>query len=376
MKDCIIVFSSNVENWGAERSVCSMCEALQKKGKKVVMIIPREGLIINLLKQIDVEYLVLPYTNWTYENRSSLRIDRYIRSIIREFIHVRRIIKEIKEREFNPILVYSATILIGIGIYCSKKWKVPHVHHFRENIDAFGYKFKYGYKRSMKYINNNSNIIICTCVAVKDRYLMNLSTNKVVVINNGVPPVEKVLPKNILGTLKLVQVARFMDDKRIIDTLDAVRILANNSFTDIHLDIFGMGPEEDMYRKFIDKNNLTRFITIKGFVQNIDFSSYHIGIMASTFEAFARTTLDYMNNGLAVVASDSGGNLEQVENNITGMLFHVHDSSDMADKISKFYLDRNLIISMGNAGRRRFLQKFTQQMYQVSISSHILSLIK
>ena len=159
-KECIVVFSENVENWGAERSVCSMCDILQKQGQKVVMIIPRKGKIINLLQEINVEYIVSPFSKWVYTNNRALRPDVFIRYCIKQFLDYRRISHSIKEKNFSPKLVYSAVILIGIGAYCAKKWKVPHIHHFRENVDAFGYKFIFGYSRTLRFIKNNASKII------------------------------------------------------------------------------------------------------------------------------------------------------------------------------------------------------------------------
>ena len=97
--------------------------------------------------------------------------------------------------------------------------------------------------------------------------------------------------------------------------------------------------------------------------------------MTSTFEAFARTTLDYMNNGLAVIASNSGGNIEQVENGISGLLYKVGDPSDLARKIHELTSNRALSLQMGRNGREIFLNKFTQKRYQDHIYKEITSLI-
>lgn len=373
--DAIIVFSSNVENWGAERSVCSMCDYLHRQGLSVLVIIPREGTIINLLDSIHVEYLILPFDLWIYSNIRSLRPDRYLKKIFNIIKSTKCIEKEILNSGYKPILVYSSTILFGTGLYCAKKWKVPHIHHFRENIDAFGYRFIFGNKPTMNYIRKNTDCIICTCDAVKQRYSDCLSDVEMKVVNNGVPALPNISKKNIGDKIKIIQVARFMDDKRIIDSLKAIHILIKRGYTNIKFDIYGKGPEEAIYKKYIDDNNLSNYIEIVGFKQNIDFSLYNIGLMTSTFEAFARTTLDYMNNGLAVVASNSGGNIEQVVDRETGLLFEVHNSNALADCLTELYNSPELITEYGNAGRKRFLQKFTQSIYQNKIGKIIMSYI-
>lgn len=373
MKETIIVFSSNVDNWGAERSVCSMCDYLHRQGKEVLVILPREGTIINLLNEIHVEYVVLPFRMWIYTSKRALRPDVFIRDLWHSINTAKFIEHEIIRRGYKPVLVYSSTILFGTGLYCAKKWNVPHVHHFRENIDAFGYKFIFGNKLTTKYIANHTHQIICTCNAVKERYAADFVGKKMDVVNNGVPAIDNLSVKPAFDKIRLIQVARFMDDKRVIDTLHAVKILVDAGYVHLKLDIYGKGREEDMYKEFISKNHLDKFIEIKGFCQKIPFQEYHVGLMTSTFEAFARTTLDYMNNGLAVVASNTGGNLEQVVDGKTGLLFKVHNAKNLAECLKYLCDNPNKIVEFGKNGRQRFLNNFTQDMYQRKIGKIILS---
>lgn len=369
MKDVIVVFSSNVDKWGAERSVCSMCDGLKKKGHDVLVIIPREGEIISILKELDIDYLVLPFTAWGYSGNVTKRFYRIVCWLTHEMFQTRHIVSEIKRLGYNPILVYSSTVLFGTGLYCAKKWKVGHIHHFRENIDAFGYKFCLGYNLTMSYIRKRTNHIICTCEAIKEHYIEYLGGTSITVVNNGVPLVSEIAPKSYDGKIRFVQVARFMDDKRIIDTLHAAKILCDRGVCNYGIDIYGRGMEEVLYRDYILKNKLSDYVHIRGFVPDIDFSPYHVGLMTSAFEAFARTTLDYMNNGLAVIASDSGGNLEQVVANETGLFFEVKNPQSLADKMEEMIKHSNLIYKFGKEGRKRFKEKFTQNKYQENILS-------
>lgn len=376
MKNSIIVFTVNVENWGAERSICSLCNYLKHSGQNIIVIIPRKGMITNLLDEINVEYIIHSFHYWTCDKKKNIRPDRYIRNLLSEEKNIHSILKILKNKNIYPKLIYSATITFGTGIRLAQILKVPHVQHIRENIDAFNYKFFYGYRFSLWYINKYSKCIICTCNAIRKRYIKNLDENKTFAIHNGVPAIENVPLKEYVGKLKLVQVARFMPDKRICDTLQAIRELLNRGISNIQLDIYGNGQEEIEYKSYIKKNDLGRIVKLMGFVPKIDFTPYQIGIMSSTFEAFARSTLDYMNNGLAVIASNAGGNIEQVVDGVTGFLYEVHNFKDMADKIELLYNDRAKLKHMGYAGRERFLNNFTQEKYTYNVGKKILSLIE
>lgn len=373
MKDTIVVFSGNTENWGAERSVCSMCDILKQRGAYVLVVLPKEGPIINLLDKIQVDYVVLPFSMWIYSSINALRPDRYIRNVFRIINSARRIKNEILKRGYRPILVYSSTILFGTGIYCASKWNVPHIHHFRENIDAFGYKFIFGNRFTMHYLSSYTDQIICTCNAVKQRYVQYIKDVKMDVVNNGVPVIEKINCSSSFDKIRFIQVGRFMNDKRIIDSLCAINMLVNDGCVNLKFDIYGKGPEESLYRDFIINNHLEEYIEIKGFCQNIPFQDYHVGLMTSTFEAFARTTLDYMNNGLAVVASNTGGNLEQVQDGQTGLLYEVHSANSLAMSLRYLYDHPTIIQELGSNGRKRFLEKYTEGIYQRKIGDLIMS---
>ena len=131
-----------------------------------------------------------------------------------------------------------------------------------------------------------------------------------------------------------------------------------------------------MYQAYIDNNALSDYVELKGFSNKIDFAPYHVGLMTSKFEAFARSVLDYMNNGLAVIASNTGGNVEQVIDGETGLLYQTLSSEDLALKLESLILKPQLAINMGKRGRMRFLKMFTQERYLEKAAGIILPLME
>ena len=375
-KNCILVFIANVDKWGAERSVCSLCKFLQANNERVIVIIPRKGGIIELLEDSGIEYSIIPYSLRIRNANEKISPRRFLRRLINHVRDICVVYHRIKEMGVSPKLVYSATLNFCVGIEYAHLISVPHVQHIRENIDAFGYKFIWGYKNTMKYISKNSVRIICTCNTILNRYLADVDSSKIEAIYNGTPIVKEVPVKIIGDMINIIHIARYMEDKRIMDSLQAVRILIHNGISNIHLDIYGSGPDESKYKDYILKNNLSDFITLKGFVSSIDYAPYHIGLMTSTFEAFARSTLDYMNNGLAVIASNTGGNIEQVVNGVTGLLYEVHNPHDLAKQMECLCLNHAEILRMGANGRERYLANFTQEKYVSSVGGRILSILK
>lgn len=371
MKNYIIVFSRHIDNWGAERSTCSLCKGLKDKGYNVLVVIPRSGAIIELLKQNQIEYMIHEYSGWLYEGDNRPSFKHLCKVQVQKWFGLYSLKHRLKKNGIKPILVYSNTITFDYGIRFANLNHIPHVQHIRENIDAFDYHFVWGYEKSMKLINS-SYAIMCTCDTIRSRYLPNLDGNRFFTVHNGVPPIDIVPEKNFdQKTLEIIQVARFMEDKRVIDSLAAMKKLKDNGIDNVHLDLYGKGEEEKKYIKYIEENDLAKFVTIKGFVQKIDFRSYHVGLMTSTFEAFSRSVLDYMNNGLAVIASKAGGNIEQVVDGISGILYDVKNPQDLANAILELYSNRSELRMYAMNARKRYLDNFTQDRY-VSKTNEII----
>ena len=364
MQNCIVVFLANVYKWGAERSVCSLCCGLQAHGYKVLVVIPHKGPVTELLDESSIEYIVHSYSVAHYHQGHFPRFDKYIRRLIKKPLDVWMIIREMRRRNYQPMLIYSASLPVDTGIICARILGIPHIQHIRENMDAFGYKFLLGKRITLTHLNNHSSLIICTCNAIKNIYTEYLDDAKTIVINNGVRELPDVKEKVVNSIINIVQVARLMPDKRVGDTLYAAKSLIDQNISNFKIDIYGIGPEEESLNNYIQSNDLQRYVELKGFKEDLDLSPYLIGLMTSQYEAFARSVLDYMNNGLAVIASDSGGNVEQVVDGKTGLLYRVQNVESLAEKLRTLILDPQKAKDMGVEGRAFFLSNFTQKIFQ------------
>lgn len=383
MKDTILVFTANIDKWGAERSVASMCSGLISNGYNVLVIIPRVGPIIEIFKEYGINYIVhnFPMAIGTLFDRniSFFRAVARTRHIIPDYIRMLwqlfSLKKKLKRKGIVPIAAYSASLTIDFGVRFALLCNIKHIQHIRENLDAFGYKLKYGYKNGINKISKTSCLIICTCNAVRDRYANDFKNNELRVVNNGVKNKKDLPEKEIIGKLNIIQTARLMKDKNILDSIKAVEIIVSTGRTEIHLDIYGLGNQEKFLKKYVEDHNLSSYITFRGFCDNIDYSKYNIGLMTSIYEAFSRSVLEYMNNGLVAIASNTGGNVEQIQDGETGLLYNLNHPDSLACAISKLYDDKYLIHRLALAGREYFIKHFTQEAYIDKITNLIISKI-
>jgi glycosyltransferase involved in cell wall biosynthesis len=68
-----------------------------------------------------------------------------------------------------------------------------------------------------------------------------------------------------------------------------------------------------------------------------------------------------MATGLPVIASEVGGNPELVADGKTGFLVDPHKPGDMADKITAYIDDPDMMARHGEQGRHLAMQKFSIQ---------------
>lgn len=93
-------------------------------------------------------------------------------------------------------------------------------------------------------------------------------------------------------------------------------------------------------------------VVFAGFRSDIPgmLSCIDVLVLPSYMETFSLTTLQAMGAGVPVIASDTGGNPEQVINNFNGFLFETGNSDAFAGRIVEMIhkSDRN---NMGNNGK-------------------------
>ena len=134
-----------------------------------------------------------------------------------------------------------------------------------------------------------------------------------------------------------------------------------------NIEIHFVGSGEDKYvndiKSFIENNDLKKYIYLDGYDSNIrdHIKEYDIGIINSKSEAFGRVTAEYMATGLCVLASNTGANVELIDDNKTGILFKYKDEKDICKKIEYISNNKNIIKEIGTKARKEVLSKYSKE---------------
>lgn len=136
---------------------------------------------------------------------------------------------------------------------------------------------------------------------------------------------------------------------------------------DIHLvivggDAYGLSPAYSASLPvLVSELGLTDAVTMTGQVSDAGpyIDQLDILVNASDPEPFGIVLLEGMARGVAVVAVNSGGPAEFIEQGRTGLLARAGDPVALADALEPVVVSPTLRRAVGEAGRDRFMQDFT-----------------
>ncbi|QDF29535.1 glycosyltransferase family 4 protein [Halarcobacter anaerophilus] len=125
----------------------------------------------------------------------------------------------------------------------------------------------------------------------------------------------------------------------------------------------------DKLKQKVTNDKLNELITFVGFSKEVNkfMQACDVVLMTSKNETFGLVTIEAMKNQTAVIASNSGGSLEIVENEKTGLLFKSEDSHDLALKIEKLYDNPDFKNYLAKNGKNRADELFDEKKQFVKL---------
>ena len=193
--------------------------------------------------------------------------------------------------------------------------------------------------------------------------------------------VRKELGINCTGRL-IVFAGRLDQIKGLHHLLQALTLLKKKN-VDFHLLIAGRG-EFDAVMSYV--HDLYTHVTFTGFLGKERlyqlYSAADIGVVPSLYEEFGYVTLEMMMHQLPVVAYNTTGSAEIVDDGNTGLLatvlFNQPEQSvqDLADKLESLLVCSSTCLRMGQAGRERFLEHFSLEKFAKKMREVYFSIYK
>ena len=191
------------------------------------------------------------------------------------------------------------------------------------------------------------------------------------VIYNGIDPrpflVAAAAETSRHDGLRLVYTGGIVTHKGVHTTVEALGLLHQRGEVDgVHLTLVGGGhPDyEARLRRQVEELGLGQHITFHGHVPRKEIpailAEQDVFLFPSVWEEpIARTVMEAMAAGLAVVGTDVGGQAEMLEDGVNGLVFPPDDAPRLTDCILRLRRDPELRARLASVGRKTVLERFT-----------------
>jgi len=151
----------------------------------------------------------------------------------------------------------------------------------------------------------------------------------------------------------ILAVTRFTDQKRVDFLINAFAMIADRQ-ADAHLHIYGSGPLQEAIETLIHSLNLRSRITIHAPVSQSELCAVYnragMVVLNSYHEGFGLALSEAMMCGAPVIGANSGGIVDIVKNNQTGLLVELDNSAALADAMMQLLTDESLRTRLADAG--------------------------
>lgn len=218
----------------------------------------------------------------------------------------------------------------------------------------------------------NANLVYCVCeYAAKRNYIERNTSNLYGHIYNAAPNYDGLnndsIKRNVRSSLKIktdeiviTYVGRVVFDKGVQDLIDAIKL--NSSIANVRYLIVGDGEYLPTLRQKLEeeiKSNRVLLLGKRADVRDVLFAS-DIFIFPTLHENLSNSLLEACAAGLAIIATDVGGNPEVIENKNNGLLIPPNSPIEIANAIRKLVDNCDLRVEYGIKAKLIVNQKFNQ----------------
>jgi glycosyltransferase involved in cell wall biosynthesis len=223
----------------------------------------------------------------------------------------------------------------------------------------------------LRFVQSRSSAVIVNADAIRDRLVNEggIPPEKVRIIHNGVdlnrfqqnPGKRELLFPNSSDRMLIVLVGNMNSDVKGHSYLIAAAGEIVKTFPNTHFVLVGDGPKRQTYETQVEALGLKANFFFMGRRADVPqiLACCDIAVLPSLAEGLPNAVLEYLAAGLPVVASALGGNLEVVQDGLTGLLVPSQDSAALTSALTRLLSEEKLRQRIGAAGRRHVAQNFS-----------------
>jgi len=259
-----------------------------------------------------------------------------------------------------------------ISLLLKRKYKIPYIISLR-GADVPGYSERFAFlyvfiKPLVKLIWEKSFAVISNSQGLKELALKTNPKQEISIIHNGIDAEQfvKSIKSESLKVhkvessddekFKILCVTRITPRKGVKYLIEAFGELSQKN-DNILLQIIGGGEGKNDLEKLAKELGVENKIEFTGLISHENLPSYFekadVFVLPSLNEGMSNSMLEALASGLPLIATDTGGTKELIEEGTNGFIVKMEDSRDLADKIKILMRDENLRKRMGEASRKK-----------------------
>lgn len=364
MKNILFLHSSS-ELYGSDKSLYNLVNNLDKDKYNITVMLPCNGPLVEKLKSVNkVNIVIKEVAVLRRKNFNLFGLFKYLNEFIKSIIFIRKIIKK-----YSIDIVYTNTSVVFPGAVAARIMRKKNIWHVREIINS-----KFERKIVSTIINVFSDIIIANSRATAHEIS---NSDKVRVIYNAIESSSKFVDfkenkndKFVIGMAGRIN--RWKGQKLFIDMAEYV-IKKNENVEFLIAGSAYMGEEllEEELKKYILEKGLDSKVKLLGQVDNMDifYDKIDIFVLPSIKpEPFGLVVIEAMDRAIPTIATNHGGPVEIIDNNVNGFLVDYKDCKEMSEIVLKLLKDSKLRKNIALSGRKKRFKIFTIENYVNNIS--------
>lgn len=313
---------------------------------------------------------------------------------VKKIIYFAKLLKHIRKevKQFRPQLVYVTPNACGGAFYKDfmvvemlKRMGCKVVVHYHNKGVATRQNRMFDDILYRKFFNGIKVILLAeNLYADIKKYV---KRDDVVICNNGIPDIPSghiSETKNPSDRLRILYLSNMMEEKGVWVLLEACRILKGKGldFTCCFVGGWKDITEDVFYEKVLASglivstpNHINNEATIIALGPKYGddkakcFNQSDVFVFPTFYhnECFPLVLLEAMQYGLACISTNEAGIPNIIDDGKTGLIVPKKDCIALADSIEKLINDRKFCLQMGQAGRKKYEEKFTLDVFERNI---------
>jgi glycosyltransferase involved in cell wall biosynthesis len=226
-------------------------------------------------------------------------------------------------------------------------------------------------RRILRFFQARSSVVLTNAGAIRDGLIERerIPPENVRVIYNGVDVARlrrieanrKTLFPNSEGKKLVVLVGNMISDVKGHSTLISAAGEIIKAFPQVQFVLVGDGPRRPVFEQQVSASGLAGHFLFLGRRRDVPeiLACCSVAVLPSLAEGLPNAVLEYMASGLPIVASALGGNLEVLEDGVTGLLVPPQDAGALAAALLKLLTDDDFANKLGRVAREDVASRFS-----------------